>query len=562
MTSPIEVSELRFLVFQELEASTLRSLRLTCKGWYPEADQLLWSHVSKLVPLLRLMPEDAWTEDLSPRTYGGHDRKNFRFTRPLALQDWIPALKRSIFVKEQWIFHWDILRPAVCAESVVGVIIACPPPSVPLFPHMRYLLLNGMKDHVPAYQRLVEILYPQNMVTQIRGSADEADFFDPGVLPTRFHNLTTIYYLSLYDERFPRRDDVALTGADVAQRNELRTARTLAACPCLRDVRLYPANGAVAPWIIIALSCSTSIRRLWLDFQDLKNDEIRIPETYCFPRFPALRSFRTSQLTLLCARRLLNSGGRESVGEITIHQEPSIPGKGTLFVTSRDALLSIFRSLHDQYAPYRSLRSLSLEGTLPAMAFTFSDIQMFAVFPHITCFELDFEYAEILPRRGGGGGGYASPAVSKEPAVLTLRALLAFVERCPEFACLTLPMDATVVPTLQPDASGRPPRYWALEELVVQDTPIVSGDEVGAWMAATFPGLRKVVYYIPEVDSEEEEEEGEEEEEMKLPQALPSGTYGVPVLHKVPEEYDDDADWRWNEWQRVKKTTTGKSANV
>ncbi|KAL1664166.1 hypothetical protein GGF50DRAFT_115379 [Schizophyllum commune] len=259
-----------------------------------------------------------------------------------------------------------------------------------------------------------------------------------------------------------------MTDADVAQRDEIWIARALASCPCLTDVRLYPANGAVAPWISLALSASASLRHLWLDFQDLENDEIRIPESYYFPRFSALRSFRTSQLTLPCAWRLLDSAGRDSVGEITIHQEPNMPGEGTLFVASRDALLSIFRLLRDQYAPYRSLRSLSLEGTLPAMTFRFSDIQMFSGFPHIACFELEFEYEEIVLTdsdceaiagwwpglRTFRVGGFASPDVLEDPPALTLRALLAFVERCPEFACLTLPMDATDVPALQTDEIG------------------------------------------------------------------------------------------------------------
>ncbi|KAI5834336.1 hypothetical protein K523DRAFT_412498 [Schizophyllum commune Tattone D] len=240
------------------------------------------------------MPEDAWTEDLSPRTYGGLERKNFRFTRPLALQDWTPVLQRSCFVMEQWIFHWEVVQTAACAGSVVDAIVACPPPFVPLFPHVRYMLLNGMGRHTLACQRLTEILYPQSMITQIKGSADEPDFFDPQDFPSRFQNLTTILYLRVADERFPRHDSVALTDADVAQRNEIRIARALASCPCLTDVRLYPANGAVAPWIILALSRSTSIRHLWLDYQDLENDEIRIPESYYFPRFPGLRSFHRS----------------------------------------------------------------------------------------------------------------------------------------------------------------------------------------------------------------------------------------------------------------------------
>ena len=184
------------------------------------------------------------------------------------------------------------------------------------------------------------------------------------------------------------------------------------------------------------------------------------------------------------------------------------------------------------------MRALSLEGTHPpSLTFDFSDIEMFAVFPHMADFALNFEYAQVTITdrdceaiasqwpclRSFHIGGSASPAVRGACTPLTLRALLAFAERCPQFAYLTLPMDATMVPTLQLDAHGRAPRYWALKELAVQDSPIVSGEELGAWMAATFPGLRR-------------------------------------ILFRSPEEDHDDVYRRRDEWDRVKKLTTGKSA--
>ena len=62
MGNPLEISELRLLICRELYTTDLGALRLTCKRWSPEAEQEMWSHVFRLLPLLRLIPEDAWLE--------------------------------------------------------------------------------------------------------------------------------------------------------------------------------------------------------------------------------------------------------------------------------------------------------------------------------------------------------------------------------------------------------------------------------------------------------------------------------------------------------------------
>ncbi|KAI5891935.1 uncharacterized protein SCHCODRAFT_01189408 [Schizophyllum commune H4-8] len=502
-----------FLIFRELWPPDLGTLRLVCKGWYPEADQEFWSHVVHIIPLLRLIPESAWAEDtieLPPGAYGRR-RRNFRITRPLEPQDWESVSKRARFVKAQCFVDLTFM---LCSPSLVAAIVAYPPPSVPLFPNL-------------------------STITWINSPTSDANFFDPDQLADKYRDLRMIH-LGVGDERHPLRKHVVLSVADIAQRYEVRLARALAACRCLQDVTLYLGDaGQIAPEIILVLSTSMRIRKLRLEFQSLAADDVSITESWSFPRFPALRSVAIFGLPLQRAWRLLGSTGRDLVGDISIDQDPNCSNQPPFSVESRDMLLSILRSIHDQYAPYRSLRALSLEGTHPpSLTFDFSDIEMFAVFPHMTDFALNFEYAQVIITdrdceaiaswwpclRSFHIGGSASPAVRGSRPTLTLRALLAFVERCPEFACLTLPMDATAVPILQSDASGRAQRYWALKELAVQDSPIGSGEELGAWMATTFPGLRQVTF-------------------------------------RSPEEDHDDVDRRRDEWNRVKKLSTGKSAH-
>ncbi|KAL1752146.1 hypothetical protein FB107DRAFT_293389 [Schizophyllum commune] len=526
-----------FPILRKLWPQDLGALRLVCKGWYPDADQEFWSHVAHIVPLLRLLPEDAWAEDtieLPPGAYG-RQRRNLRITRPLEPQDWESVSKRARFVRAQCFVDLTFM---LCSPSLVDAIVAYPPPSVPLFPNLRSLTVQPIIRQIPAHQRLADILYPYGTITWINSPTSDAHFFDPGQLADKYHDLTMIH-VGVGDERYPLRNDIVLSDAEITQRCEVRLARALAACRRLREVTLYLGDaGPIAPEIILALSKSTTIRDLRLEFQSLAADDVCIPESWSFPRFPALRSIAIFGLPLQRAWRLLGSTGRDSVGDISIDQDPDCRQQPPFSVESRDMLLSIFRSIHDQYAPYRSLRALSLEGTHPPdMILEFSDIELFAVFPHMTDFALNFEFAQVLITdrdceeiasqwpclRSFHIGGSAGHAECGACPTLTLRALLAFAERCPQLAYLTLPMDATMVPTLQPDADGRAPRYWALQELAVQDSPIVSGGELGAWMAATFPGLRR-------------------------------------VLFRSPEEDHDDVDRRRDEWDRVKKLTTGKSA--
>ncbi|KAI4517719.1 hypothetical protein K525DRAFT_210270 [Schizophyllum commune Loenen D] len=530
MGNPLEISELRLLICRELYTTDLGALRLTCKRWSPEAEQEMWSRVFRLLPLLRLIPEDAWLEGETVSTLKLYRRQlSFRFIRPLTPQDWIPVMKRARFVKRQWFMDLTTLE---YLEGQVDAILACPPPSLPLFPNMRDLRVNYDSRCGPAYQHLAHILFPQSALNSISGVACNTRFFDPANLAANYQDLAEIS-LTVGDSHYHRSD--VMPESAIAQRYEVRLAGALAACRSLSHVTLS-LDGSVAPEIIVALSRSRSIQSVSLLFHDLATDHIRIPASYSFPRFPALRSFGLSGLTLERAWRLLQGSGRDAPGSIFAHQNAACRFNAPLFVETGDALLCTMRSIHDQYTPYRSLRSLSLDGSHPPMNINFSDIEMFSVFPHINHFALDFEFEEVSitdsnceafaswwpDLRHFSIGGSASPAVRTAPPALTLRALLAFVQRCPQFACLALPMDATVVPIVQPDAKGRAPRYWGLEELTLKDSDIGSGDELGAWMAESFPGLRNLYY-------------------------------------SLPNEEHGDVDRRIEEWNRVKLLTTGRT---
>ena len=67
MVNPMDLPELREVIFDYLNPFDIRPVRLVCKTWYPEADQAFWGdmyNATTIESFLRLLPEDAWKEDI------------------------------------------------------------------------------------------------------------------------------------------------------------------------------------------------------------------------------------------------------------------------------------------------------------------------------------------------------------------------------------------------------------------------------------------------------------------------------------------------------------------
>ena len=67
MVMPTDLPELREAIFSYVDCFSIRRIRLVCRSWYPEADQAFWGdmyNATTIESFLRLLPEDAWKEDI------------------------------------------------------------------------------------------------------------------------------------------------------------------------------------------------------------------------------------------------------------------------------------------------------------------------------------------------------------------------------------------------------------------------------------------------------------------------------------------------------------------
>ncbi|KAL1700964.1 hypothetical protein EV121DRAFT_213066 [Schizophyllum commune] len=100
LSVPVEV---QYLICRQdcLERKDLARLARSSRVWYDVAISLVWEKLEGLDPLLKLLPEDAWSA-MTAR-YGPSPKHKYpfrRIDRNLQAKDWIHVLKLSCLVKE------------------------------------------------------------------------------------------------------------------------------------------------------------------------------------------------------------------------------------------------------------------------------------------------------------------------------------------------------------------------------------------------------------------------------------------------------------------------------
>ncbi|KAL1675289.1 hypothetical protein EV122DRAFT_292821 [Schizophyllum commune] len=525
MVNPMDLPELRETIFDYLNPFDVRSVRLVCKTWYPEADQAFWgsAHNAAMLPrFLRLMPEDAWAEDRVreiPKFRGTprFRRKNFRFIRDLRPEDWIPVLKRTRFARVQAMASMEN------AVNVITKILACPPPEGVIFPNLKTLHVIVFLHDVELHKRLLYLMTPPSL-EMFTGMADEAIVGpNPNDFASAFPHLTQVN-LMMGSGHFLRLD----IPVSHARRFNASVVEALATCPRLSYVSLTLESVLAVDALLVAAR-SSSIERLDLTIRDIKFPrQLVYPTSYALPAHSTLSQLVITGLSLADARCIVERVCPRSVHTINLHAHADDEEQDH-FAEDEGALFSALQSIHSQFLPYRSLRGLSLRGSLAVPAtLKLDDIRMFAAFPNLTYLSLvhQFTYialddadcatiAEWWPKlRLFGVGDPAHP--QEYLPECTLKAVLAFVTRCPEFMAFQMPLDAADIPEVEVDSGGRPLRYWSLTTLAAGDSPIDDGAELGAYLSTVFPGLRLVDYRFPENGDEEIERQAEEWDRVKV----------------------------------------------
>ncbi|KAI5891929.1 uncharacterized protein SCHCODRAFT_02503724 [Schizophyllum commune H4-8] len=526
MANPMDLPELREIIFDYFDPFDIRSVRLVCRSWYPEADQAFWrsAHNAPMIwSFLRLFPEDAWAEDMIKeipefRGTARVRRENFRFIRDLRPEDWIPVLQRTRFARVQ------TMASMANAVNVITKILACPPPGGVVLPNLKVLHVFVFLQDVELHKRLLYLINPSSLAV-FTGMADENTVGpDPNDFASAFPHLTHVT-LMMSSGSFLRWD----IPISHARRFNISVVEALATCPRLSYVSLSLESVSAVDALLVAAR-SSSIKRLVLNIRDGKFPrQLIYPTDYALPAHSTLGQLVLTGLTLADARCIVERVCPRSVHTIDLLHADAEDEEQDHFAEDEGALFSALQSIHSQFLPYRSLRGLSLRGSLAVPAtLKLDDIRMFAAFPNLTYLSLAHQFTYIAlddadcatiagwwPKLRLFGVGDPKHPQEYLPEC-TLKAVLAFVTRCPEFMAFQMPLDATDIPEVEVDSRGRPLRYWSLTTLAVGDSPIDDGTGLGAYLSTVYPGLSMVDYRFPENGDEEIERQAEEWDRVKV----------------------------------------------
>ncbi|KAL1664165.1 hypothetical protein GGF50DRAFT_115378 [Schizophyllum commune] len=528
MVMPTDLPELREAIFSYVDCFSIRLIRLVCRSWYPEADQAFWGNMYNATTMgsfLRLLPEDAWKEDIVQEVpdNGGPARlrrQNFRLIRDLTPDDWTPVLRRSRFARDQTFASLEN------GADISARVLACPPPGGPLFPGLKILRVILLLHDVELHQQLMRLIYPSSL-SVCTGMADEDTIgAHPQAFATSFPNLTQVSFM-LTGGRLRN----WLTSLEKSRAYNASVARALATCSRLTFASLTVESSSVVD-VILEMARSRSIKRLDLTVSDMKHPrQLIFPATYTLPATATLGELGIYGLPLADARRVVDWSGPASIHTICLSgaQDDDDDSAQETFADGEDALFATLQSVHAQFLPYRSLRGLILRGTLGEPAtLELDNIRIFASFPQMEYFSLRHEFREIAlddedcatiagwwPNLRLFNIGASRHPQDYLPSC-TLDALLAFVMRCPQFSGFQMPLDATEIPQIEVDSKGRPLRYWSLSNLAVGDSPIGDGTDLSAYLSTVFPGLRHVDFRFPEPLDEDTERYAEEWDRVKM----------------------------------------------
>ncbi|KAL1726824.1 hypothetical protein EV714DRAFT_254491, partial [Schizophyllum commune] len=441
-----------------------------------------------------------------------------RFIRDLRPDDWAPVLKRTRFARVQ------VMASIDNAVNVITKILACPPPEGVIFPNLKTLHLLLFTNDVELHKRLLYLMSPSSLAT-FTGMADEDTVGpNPNDFASAFPHLEHAN-LMISSGRFFSWD----TPVAHARRFNISVIEALATCPRLSSVSLTLESVMAVDALLVAAR-SASIERLDLTIHDFKfTRQLIYPTDYALPAHSTLGRLGITGLPLADARCIVERVCPRSVHTIDLLHADADDEEKNHFAEDEGALFSALQSIHSQFLPYRSLRGLSLRGSLAVPAtLKLDDIRKFAAFPNMTYLSLEhpFTYialddADCATIAGWWPNlrlfGVGDPAHPQEYLPeCTLKAVLAFVTRCPEFMAFQMPLDAADIPEVEVDSKGRPLRYWSLTTLAVGDSPIDNGAELGAYLSTVFPGLQLVNYRFPENGDEEIERQAEEWDRVKV----------------------------------------------
>ncbi|KAI5896000.1 uncharacterized protein SCHCODRAFT_01188619 [Schizophyllum commune H4-8] len=486
----------------QIRARDLSEFTLVSRFWNCVATPILWEFLPHQLPLLKLLPSDAWTisspehkPSFPPSIPSGvrsvvarvmdFNRslssvpKSFRLTRTLQQSDWEAVRRLSKHVKVLWYSCHG------CAAGALSAMAASPPKSV-LLPRLERLLLvtNYRSDH-----SFIPLLMSPT-VWELQLLSDSGDTFDLREIASRCPNVTHLRLSSCSGPRSSTTEEaITLAGG-------------LAGFTKLTHLSLSTAVDGVGSllWALDKLRSLTHLRLIDTAsaLSRAESAEALMPTCRHVPAHPMFRHLRSIRFdTEVCpaaAEAFVKSwGGSRPIETFTMplgrYDRMSDMSSFIALIASHCSpstlthLDVITRSFANYYHPpvmpfdailplslHRALRVVRVGASQGALDFVDSDYEELAQWwPHLT----ELYIPNVMGRS------------------CTLRSLVAFATHCLQLRKLTLKLDATEIPPVCDGASGD---ACALAQLQVTDGQMSDPEELAAFLIRIFPRLRSTRY--------------------------------------------------------------------
>ncbi|KAI5890588.1 uncharacterized protein SCHCODRAFT_02690527 [Schizophyllum commune H4-8] len=444
----------------------LSVLARASRDWHNIATPILWRRLPGLLPLLKLIPEDASSIipiQCEDERLTGYPIECITITRPLIEEDWTPVYRRAVLVKD---LEVHASYSPLCSEfttQTLEAIAACPP-SRCLLPELRSLHLDINLRHVfhtnTHLTSLLEILLSPN----ITGNLVEDLRFEKDLGFTRLTEAHAAMLVNAAATRWTHLKSVSL------------------------QVELC------GPSLLATFSQMPALELLKLAFEQSAEESDIIPVSLT-PGFLSLRSLELGAVASDAAAAVLQSWDLRALQsfEITRIHNCAKPE-------------DLLQAIHDCIA-HDALRVLSIEAdftTGPAPML--EHLRPIAVFRRLVDVFIDVNEGLLLTDDDHAQlAGWWPEAeyiffnseshcrISNLCTPATLHCLTHYARCCPRLQELCLPLVAhPPIPVVPADTPSGHPLY----DLEIGDAPLYAEDaaEVAQFLVGVFPHLEEVEY--------------------------------------------------------------------
>ncbi|KAI6125394.1 hypothetical protein EDD16DRAFT_456920 [Pisolithus croceorrhizus] len=482
-------------IFSWVSGPTLCSLARTCRAFHEPATAIIWRRLTGFGPILRLLPGATATYWSEPREVNSESDERHGppmvVTRPLTLEEWLMVKRLSQRVRDIHVFVTQ--RPRSYSVTPGSLSLLLHPPGgeslESLFPNVQHLSFRcqGLgpleaarwQDRVLTLLRI--LIRPQLSTLELLLDGRSCVSLNASGILTSCSNVRTLH--------------TSTASLRTQEGTRVFVVPTISSFQSLETVRLYHVS-----WDLLAsLARSKTLRRLYVEFRGspgsplpVENDAfagLRYLDTHIASLELSLRFHRWVPLDKLRSLSIVATDfARNDYSEDLEELLTLIPLRGPLLETIHVNLgfapprqpkhWVLSKSI---LTPYLSLRNLTvLDITLPSRSYS----------PQLTDDDLT-QMAQSWPllkelHLMTYTCGWALPTG------LSLRGIVALIQRCPDIEGISLVFNAMEIPETVYHPDGSLVRNTRIRTLQVGNSPISSPENVATYLRLLMPELLTV----------------------------------------------------------------------